>query len=70
MTIGIIMVVMLVALIVLKFPVGYAFLIVGFWGFIALRGFDGAFSYLATKVFSGSTQYLLTTVPLFVLMGE
>jgi len=70
LTIGIIMVVVLIVLIVLKFPVGYAFLIVGFWGFIALRGWDGAFSYLATKVFSGSTQYLLTTVPLFVLMGE
>jgi C4-dicarboxylate transporter DctM subunit len=70
LTIGIIMVVCLIALIVLKFPVGYAFLIIGFFGFIALRGWDSAFSYLATKVFSGSTQYLLTTVPLFVLMGE
>jgi len=70
LTIGIIMVVCLIVLIVLKFPVGYAFLIIGFFGFIALRGWDGAFSYLATKVFSGCTQYLLTTVPLFVLMGE
>ena len=70
LTIGIIMLALLIVLIVLKFPVGYAFLIVGFWGFITLRGFDGAFSYLGTKVFSGSTQYLLTTVPLFILMGE
>lgn len=70
MTIGIIMVVVLVALIVLKFPIGFSFLIVGFWGYVALRGFDSAFALLASKVFSGTAHYLFTVVPLFILMGE
>ena len=70
LTLGIIMVVVLAVLIVLKFPIGFAFLIVGFWGFIALRGFDSGFSLLASKVFSGTAHYLFTVVPLFILMGE
>lgn len=70
LTIGIILLVVLMALIVLKFPVGFAFLLVGFWGFVALRGFDGAFGFLSSKVFSGTASYLLTVVPLFILMGE
>lgn len=70
LTIGIILLVVLMALIVLKFPVGFAFLLVGFWGFAALRGFDGAFGFLSSKVFSGTASYLLTVVPLFILMGE
>jgi len=70
LTIGIIMVVVLVALIVLKFPIGFSFLIVGFWGYVALRGFDSAFALLASKVFSGTAHYLFTVVPLFILMGE
>lgn len=70
LTLGIILVVVLIALIVLKFPVGFSFLIVGFWGFVVLRGFDSAFTYLSSKVFIGSASYLLTVVPLFILMGE
>jgi C4-dicarboxylate transporter DctM subunit len=68
--IGIIMVVALAVLIVLKFPVGYSFLIVGFLGYIAIRGWDSAFALLGSKVFNGTAQYLLTVVPLFILMGE
>lgn len=68
--IGIIMTVVLIALIVLKFPVGFAFLLVGFCGYVALRGFDSAFTLLASRVFGGTSSYLLTVVPLFVLMGE
>jgi C4-dicarboxylate transporter DctM subunit len=70
LTVGIILMGVLAALIVLKFPIGFSFLIVGFWGFAALRGFDSAFAYLSSKVFSGTAWYLLTVVPLFVLMGE
>lgn len=70
LTIGILLLCVLIALIVLKFPVGFSFLIVGFWGFAALRGFDGAFGFLSSKVFAGTASYLLTVVPVFVLMGE
>jgi len=70
LTVGILMTVVLVALIVLRFPVGFAFLLVGFWGYVALRGFDPAFTLLASRVFGGTAYYLLTVVPLFVLMGE
>jgi C4-dicarboxylate transporter DctM subunit len=70
LTIGLIMVGILAALIVLRFPIGYAFLIVGFFGYVALRGYDAAFALLASKVFRGTANYLLTVVPLFILMGE
>ena len=68
--VGIIMTVVLAVLIVLKFPVGFGFLLVGFWGYVALRGFDSAYTLLASRVFGGTSSYLLTVVPLFVLMGE
>ena len=68
--VGIIMTVVLAVLIVLKFPVGFGFLLVGFWGYLALRGFDSGFTLLASRVFGGTSSYLLTVVPLFVLMGE
>ena len=68
--IGIVLMVVLIALIVLKFPVGFSFLLVGFLGYTAIRGFDSAFGLLASKVFTGTAQYLLTVVPLFILMGE
>jgi tripartite ATP-independent transporter DctM subunit len=67
---GIIMVVVLVVLIVLKFPIGFAFLLVGFLGSTALIGFDSAFALLASRIFSGTALYILTVVPVFVLMGE
>jgi len=70
LAIGIILLVVLMALILLKFPVGFSFLLVGFWGYAALRGFDGAFGLLSSKVFDGTNSYLLTVVPLFILMGE
>lgn len=70
LTVGIIMTVVLVALIVLRFPIGFAFLLIGFLGYTALRGFDSAFTLLASRVFGGTAYYLLTVVPLFVLMGE
>jgi C4-dicarboxylate transporter DctM subunit len=70
LTLGIIMVVVLAVLIVLKFPIGFSFLIVGFFGYIALRGWDSSFNLLASKVFSGTAHYLFTVVPLFILMGE
>ena len=70
LTIGIIMVAVLIVLIVLKFPIGFAFLLIGFIGYGILRGYDGAFNLLASKVFSGTAHYLFTVVPLFILMGE
>jgi len=70
LTVGIIMVVLLVVLVVLKFPIGFAFLLIGFCGYAILRGWDSAFGLLPTKVFGGTASYLLTVVPLFILMGE
>lgn len=70
LTIGIIMVVVLVALVIMKFPIGFAFLLIGFCGYAILRGWDSSFGLLPTKVFGGTASYLLTVVPLFVLMGE
>jgi len=70
LAIGIIMVVVLVVLLIMKFPIGFAFLLIGFCGYAILRGWGSSFGLLPTKVFGGTASYLLTVVPLFVLMGE
>lgn len=64
------MVAVLVVLLVLKFPIGFAFLLIGFCGYAILRGWDSSFALLPNKVFGGTASYLLTVVPLFILMGE
>ena len=64
------MVVLLVVLVMMKFPIGFAFLLIGFGGYAMLRGWDSSFALLSNKVFSGTASYTLTVVPLFILMGE
>jgi len=70
LTVGVIMVVVLVVLVILKFPIGFAFLLIGFCGYVILKSWGSAFGLLPTKVFGGTASYLLTVVPLFILMGE
>lgn len=68
--VGILMVAALAVLVLMKFPVGFAFLLIGFCGYALIRGWDSAFALLPSKVFGGTASYLLSVVPLFILMGE
>lgn len=67
--IGIIGVIVLLILILLRVPIAYSMLIVGFTGFAILVKPDAAFSMVATEIFSNFSSYTLSVIPMFVWMG-
>lgn len=66
---GIGLVVMLI-LILLKTWIGISMLVVGFVGYWILKGYEPAAGMVATVAFGQVTMYTLTTVPLFIFMGQ
>ena len=60
----------LIALMFLKIPVGFAMALVGFGGFALLVSWDAALQLMAQDFFSVFGSYNLTVIPLFVLMGQ
>ncbi len=67
---GIIGLVVLVALMFLRIPVGFVMAIVGFTGFGLLVSWDASLNLMARDFFSIFSSYNLTVIPLFVLMGQ
>lgn len=49
--------------------VGFATLVVGFFGFATIRGWDAALYMVGQQVFHDSMNYNLSVIPLFILMG-
>jgi C4-dicarboxylate transporter DctM subunit len=68
--IGIIGILILVVLIFLETPVGFAMAIVGLVGFGYIINFDAALNLLAKDLFDVFGSYNLTVIPLFILMGQ
>jgi len=68
--IGIIGILILVALIFLETPVGFAMAIVGLGGFGYIISFDASLNMLAKDLFQIFGSYNLTVIPLFILMGQ
>jgi C4-dicarboxylate transporter DctM subunit len=66
---GILGIVILLILIFLRVPVGFAMTFVGFAGFAYLVGLDAAFGILRNVPYTSVASYSLSVVPLFVLMG-
>ncbi len=69
-TIGIIGIVVLVAMFLLRMPVGFAMAFVGFIGFSCLVSPEAGFSILPRDVFHTFSSYSLTVIPMFVFMGS
>lgn len=67
---GIIGLLAMLALILLRMWIGIAMLLVGFVGYWVLRGYDAAAGMVTTITFGQATMYTLTTVPLFIFMGQ
>jgi len=67
---GLIGIIILLAVIFLRMPVGFAMAIVGFLGFGSLVSFDASMNLIAKDVFSVFGSYNLSVIPLFVLMGQ
>ncbi len=68
--IGIAGILILVVLIFLKTPVGFAMALVGLGGFGFIVSFDSAMNMFAKDLFDIFGSYNLTVIPLFILMGQ
>ncbi|WP_375691686.1 TRAP transporter large permease [Pseudooceanicola sp. LIPI14-2-Ac024] len=69
-TIGLVGIGALFALLILRTPVAFAMMIVGFFGYWALEGLRSAGGVLLTESYSTIANYNLIVVPMFVLLGN
>jgi TRAP-type mannitol/chloroaromatic compound transport system permease large subunit len=61
---------LLLALLLLGAPVGFAMAIVGFLGYAAISSFDTAAHMTGQTLWTTFSMYGLTVIPLFTLMGQ
>ncbi len=69
-TTGIAGIILLVVLMLLRFPVAFAMAFTGIAGFIYLAGPTAAFGLLARDIFDQFSSYPLSVIPMFILMGS
>jgi len=69
-TVGLIGLVILIAVLFSRMPVGFGMALVGFVGFSYLVSLEAALRLLAKDFFATFSSYSLTVVPLFILMGQ
>jgi tripartite ATP-independent transporter DctM subunit len=69
LAIGVIGVLVLLAVLLVRVPVGVALVLVGIGGYAAIDGWHKAFSVIAAVPFELASAYSLSVVPLFILMG-
>jgi C4-dicarboxylate transporter, DctM subunit len=69
-TVGIIGIVLMVALFMTRMPVAYVMALVGFAGFSILTSLQGGLALLSRSIYESFSSYGLTTIPLFILMGQ
>lgn len=68
--VGFIGIACLFALLILRTPVAFAMMIVGFFGYWVLEGLRSAGGVLLTESYSTVSNYNLIVVPMFVLLGN
>ncbi|MBR9980943.1 MAG: TRAP transporter large permease [Desulfatitalea sp.] len=68
--IGILGIVLMVLVFLTRMPVSYVMTLVGLAGFTVLVSFQGALNMLAKDIYSVFASHGLTTIPLFILMGQ
>ncbi|MFV0243595.1 MAG: TRAP transporter large permease [Qingshengfaniella sp.] len=69
-SVGLIGIGCLFLLLILRAPVAFAMMIVGFFGYWVLEGFRSAGGVLLTESYSAVSNYNLIVVPMFVLLGN
>jgi tripartite ATP-independent transporter DctM subunit len=67
---GLVGLLVLIGLLFAGMWIGAAMALVGFLGYLIIRGVDPALSMVGQIPFSTMASYVLTTVPLFILMGS
>lgn len=68
--IGILGIVIMVLVFMTRMPVAYVMAIIGFLGFSTLTSFKAGLNLMARDYYEVFSSYGLTTVPLFILMGQ
>jgi tripartite ATP-independent transporter DctM subunit len=68
--IGIVGIVVMVLLFLTRMPVAYVMAMIGFLGFSTMISLTGGLNLLAKDFYEVFSNYDLTTIPLFVLMGQ
>jgi C4-dicarboxylate transporter, DctM subunit len=68
--IGILGTVLMIVVFLTRMPVSYVMALIGLAGFSLLVSFQGALNLLAKDLYSVFSSYGLTTIPLFILMGQ
>ena len=68
--IGIIGIVVMLALFMTRMPVAYVMALVGYAGFSIMISPKGGLNLLSRNIYEAFSSYGLTTIPLFILMGQ
>ncbi len=69
-TIGIIGISVMVLVFFTRMPVAYVMTMIGFLGFSFMISFKGGLNLLSRNIYEVFSSYGLTTIPLFILMGQ
>ena len=69
-TIGIIGIAVMVLIFFSRMPVAYVMTMIGFLGFSIMISFKGGLNLLSRNIYDVFSSYGLTTIPLFVFMGQ
>ncbi|MCB1467069.1 MAG: TRAP transporter large permease [Rhizobiaceae bacterium] len=70
LTIGILGVAIMIALIVIGMPIGFALAVVGIGGNLALLGFGPTSAQVGLVAWESGSNFLLISAPLFIFMGQ
>lgn len=68
--IGIVGICLMIFIFLSRMPVAYVMAMIGFLGFSVMISMKGGFNLLSRNVYEVFSSYGLTTIPLFVLMGQ
>ena len=68
--IGIIGILLMLAIFMTRMPVAYVMALVGFLGFSVMISLKGGLNLLSRTIYETFSSYGLTTIPLFILMGQ
>jgi len=70
LAVGLIGIVLLMVILFLRMPIGFAMAFIGLIGVWYFRGWDASGMLMGTVPYQKAAWYLLVVVPLFILMGE
>ena len=68
--VGILGIILMLAMFFTRMPVAYVMALVGFVGFSAMISVQGGLNLLSRSIYEVFSSYGLTTIPLFILMGQ